>query len=704
MATTDLGKIRNIGIIAHIDAGKTTVTERILYYTGKTYKIGEVHEGAAVMDWMAQERERGITITSAATTTFWTPAAGPYGGEKIRINIIDTPGHVDFTAEVERSLRVLDGGVVVFDGKMGVEPQSETVWRQADKYHVPRICFVNKLDAIGGDFYMSLDTIKDRLGANAHAYQLPIGSESNMTGVVDLLTRKGYLFTDEMGAHPEVVDVPAEMTEQVEEYRGKLVEAICETDDTLLEKYLNGEEPTVEELKLAARKAVAGAHFFPVLAGSALKNKAIQPLLDAVVELLPSPVDVPAVTGTNPKTGEEEARETSDSEPFAALAFKVMNDSHIGQLTYFRVYSGKLTSGSYVYNSTKDKKERISRIMMMHANQREEVAEVGAGEIAAAIGLKDTFTGDTLCDESRPIILENITFPEPVISLAIEPKTKADQEKMSLALQRLGLEDPTFRVKSDQETGQAIISGMGELHLDIIVDRMRREFNVEANTGAPQVAYRETIKRPAEAEGKYVRQSGGRGQYGHVFIKLEPREPGEGYEFVDGVVGGKVPKEFIPPVNKGIQEAAETGVVAGFPMIDFRATLFDGSYHEVDSSEVAFKIAGAMALKDAAKKADPVLLEPIMKVEVTVPDEFMGDVIGDLSSRRGQIQESEMRGNARVVKALVPLAEMFGYATTVRGMTQGRASFAMEPSHYAEVPANVAMQIASKSSPKEISA
>lgn len=699
---TTLDKIRNIGIIAHIDAGKTTVTERVLYYTGKTYKIGEVHEGEATMDWMAQERERGITITSAATTTFWIPSGGHWKGEKIRINIIDTPGHVDFTAEVERSLRVLDGGVVVFDGKMGVEPQSETVWRQADKYKVPRICFVNKLDAIGGDYFMSLQTIKDRLGANAQAYQLPIGTESNFKGVVDLLTRQAYLFTDELGGAPEITDVPSDMKDQVEEYRAKLVEAISETDDLLLEKYLNGVEPEVDELKNALRRAVAATTLFPVLAGSALKNKAIQPMLDAVVELLPSPVDVPAVTGTNPKTGEEEQRNTDDAEPFAALAFKVMNDPHIGQLTYFRVYSGKLSSGSYVYNSTKDSKERISRIMLMHANNREEIPEIYAGEIGAAVGLKDTFTGDTLCDESRPIILENITFPEPVISLAIEPKTKADQEKMSLALQRLGLEDPTFRVKSDVETGQAIISGMGELHLDIIVDRMRREFNVEANTGQPQVAYRETIKRMAEAEGKYIRQSGGRGQYGHVLIRVEPKGPAEGYEFVDAVVGGRIPREFIPAVDKGIKEALETGVVAGYPVIDVKATLYDGSFHEVDSSEIAFKIAGAMAFKDATRLADPVLLEPIMKVEVTVPEEFMGDIIGDLSSKRGQIQDTEQRGNARVIKSLVPLSEMFGYATQVRSMTQGRASYSMEPSHYAEVPASIAAQISAKSAPKEV--
>jgi elongation factor G len=695
-----LDKIRNIGIIAHIDAGKTTTTERILYYTGRTYKIGEVHEGAATMDWMAQERERGITITSAATTTFWTPKEGFYKDQKHRINIIDTPGHVDFTAEVERSLRVLDGGVVVFDGKMGVEPQSETVWRQADKYGVPRICFVNKINQTGGDFYKTLDSIHERLSQRAYAIHLPIGSEQQVKGIVDLVTMKAYTYDDFQDKDLTIGEIPADMREKAEQYRQELVEAAVESDDQLMERYLDGQELTTEELSAAIRKSVLTGKFFAVTGGDG-RGVIVEKLLDAVIDFLPSPLDVGAVTGIDPKTGEEASREPSDNAPFAALAFKVMNDPHIGQLTYFRVYSGKITSGSYVYNSTKDKKERVSRVMMMHANNREEITEVGAGEIAAAIGLKDTFTGDTLCSDASPIILENITFPEPVISLAIEPKTKADQEKMSLALQRLGLEDPTFRVKSDQDTGQAIISGMGELHLDIIVDRMRREFNVEANTGAPQVAYRETIKGSADAEGKYIRQSGGRGQYGHVFLKVGPQPAGEGYEFVDAIVGGRIPREFIPAVDKGIKEALETGVVAGYPMIDIKATLYDGSYHDVDSSEIAFKIAAATAFKDAARKATPILLEPIMKVEVTVPEEFMGDIIGDLSSRRGQIEGSESRGNARVVSALVPLAEMFGYATTVRGMTQGRASFAMEPSHYAEVPGNLASQIASKNTPKE---
>ena len=695
-----LDKIRNIGIIAHIDAGKTTTTERILFYTGRTYKIGEVHEGAATMDWMAQERERGITITSAATTTFWTPKEGPYGGQKIRINIIDTPGHVDFTAEVERSLRVLDGGVVVFDGKMGVEPQSETVWRQADKYGVPRICFVNKINQTGGDFYKTLDSIHERLSRRAYAIHLPIGSEQDIKGVVDLIDMKAYTYDNFQDKELKVGEIPAELKEKAEEYRQRLLEAAVEADDELMEKYLEGHEVTTDELKAAIRKSVLSGQFYAVTGGDG-RGVIVEKLLDAVVDFLPSPLDIGPVTGIDPKTGDEITRAPSDTEPFAALAFKVTNDPHIGQLTYFRVYSGKLTSGSYVYNSVKDKKERVSRIMMMHANQREEVQEISAGEIAAAIGLKDTFTGDTLCDESKPIVLETITFPEPVISLAIEPKTKADQEKMSLALQRLGLEDPTFKVKSDQETGQAIVSGMGELHLDIIVDRMRREFNVEANTGAPQVAYRETIKGAADAEGKYIRQSGGRGQYGHVFLKIEPQPAGDGFEFVDAIVGGRIPREFIPAVAKGVKEALETGVVAGYPVIDVKATLYDGSYHDVDSSEIAFKIAAATAFKDAARKASPILLEPIMRVEVTVPEEFMGDIIGDLSSRRGQIQGSESRGNARVVQAQVPLAEMFGYATTVRGMTQGRAAFAMEPSHYAEVPSNIAAAIASKNTSKD---
>lgn len=693
-----LDKIRNIGIIAHIDAGKTTVTERILYYTGKTYKIGEVHEGAAVMDWMAQERERGITITSAATTAFWTTKEGPNANVKHRINIIDTPGHVDFTAEVERSLRVLDGGVVVFDGKMGVEPQSETVWRQADKYNVPRICFINKLDATGGDFYMSLDSIKERLGANAHPIQLPIGQEQAFKGVVDLLTRKAIVYTDEMGKEPKIEDTPADMKDKVEEYRAKLVEAIAEQNDDLLERYLEGEEISVEELKSGLRKATLGYNLVPVMAGSALKNKGVQPLLDAVVDYLPSPLDKEAVKGVNPKTESEEERQTSDDEPFAALAFKVMTDPFVGRLTYFRVYSGKMTSGSYVFNSTKNTRERVGRILLMHANSREEINEIGAGEIGAAVGLKDTFTGDTLCAEDKPIVLESIKFPEPVISLAIEPKTKADQEKMGLSLAKLSEEDPTFRMKTDLDTGQAIISGMGELHLEIIVDRMKREFNVEANVGKPQVAYKETIRKNANGEGKYIRQTGGRGQYGHCLVRIEPKPRGDGYEFVSEIVGGAIPKEYIPAIEKGVREAMDNGILAGFPMVDAKVAVYDGSYHEVDSSEAAFKIAGSMALKDAVGKADPVILEPIMRIEVTTPEEFMGDVIGDLSSKRAQIEGTEARGNARVVKALVPLAEMFGYATALRSMTQGRANFNMEPSHYQEVPANIGATIAAKGS------
>ena len=691
-----LDKIRNIGIIAHIDAGKTTVTERVLFYTGKTYKIGEVHEGAATMDWMAQERERGITITSAATTAFWTTNIGPNKDQRHRINIIDTPGHVDFTAEVERSLRVLDGGVVVFDGKMGVEPQSETVWRQADKYHVPRICFINKLDAIGGDFYMSLNSIKERLGANAHPIQLPIGHESNFKGMVDLIRRQAIVYSEDMTKDPENVDIPEDMKADVEKYRSQLVEAVAEQNDSLLEKYLGGEELTEEELITGLRSATIAYKLVPVMAGSALKNKGVQPLLNAVVDYLPSPVDVPFVKGINPRTEAEEERKTEDEEPFAAVAFKVMTDPFVGRLTYFRVYSGKITAGSYVYNSTKTSKERLGRILLMHANQREEINEIGAGEIGAAVGLKDTFTGDTLCDEAKPIVLERITFPEPVISLAIEPKTKADQEKMGIALSKLSEEDPTFTVKTNQETGQAIISGMGELHLDIIVDRMKREFNVEANVGRPQVAYRETIKRVAQGEGKYIRQSGGRGQYGHALVRVEPRGRGEGYEFVSEVVGGAIPREFIGPIEKGVKEAMENGVLAGYPMVDMKVAVYDGSYHDVDSSEFSFKIAGSMALKDATKKADPVLLEPIMKVDVTTPEEFLGDVIGDLSSKRAQIEGSEARGNARIVKALVPLAEMFGYVTTLRSMTQGRASSSMEPSHYQEAPSSVSSAIIAK--------
>ena len=692
-----LDKIRNIGIIAHIDAGKTTVTERILFYTGKSYKIGEVHEGEAVMDWMAQERERGITITSAATTTFWGTKDGLYKDQRHRINIIDTPGHVDFTAEVERSLRVLDGGVVVFDGKMGVEPQSETVWRQADKYSVPRICFINKLDATGGDFYKSLSSIKDRLGANAHPIQLPIGEEQGFRGIVNLIRQKATVYTDDLGKEPKEVEVPDDMKEKVQTYRSKLIEQIAEhSSDEILEKYLAGVELTIDELIVGLRTATISGKVIPVMAGSALKNKAIQPLLDAVIELLPSPLDVPAVTGIDPKSNQEEERKTDENEPFAALAFKVMSDPFVGRLTYFRVYSGKLSAGSYIYNSTKDTKERVGRILLMHANARQEIPEISAGEIGAAVGLKDTFTGDTLCDESKPIVLENIRFPEPVISLAIEPKTKADQEKMGLSLAKLSEEDPTFRMRTDHETGQAIISGMGELHLEIIVDRMKREFKVEANVGRPQVAYKETIRKTSQGEGKYIRQTGGRGQYGHCFVRVEPKGRGEGSEFISEVVGGAIPREFIPAIGKGVKEAGDNGVIAGYPMVDYKAAVYDGTFHEVDSSEVAFKIAGSLAFKDAVKRADPVILEPIMKIEVTTPEEFMGDVIGDLSSKRARIEASEPRGNAKVIRALVPLAEVFGYATSLRSLTSGRASFNMEPSHYEEVPANIAANLVSK--------
>ncbi len=694
---TTLDKIRNIGVIAHIDAGKTTVTERVLFYTGKTYKIGEVHKGEAVMDWMAQERERGITITSAATTTFWSTKAEPFKGQKHQINIIDTPGHVDFTAEVERSLRVLDGGVVIFDGKMGVEPQSETVWRQADKYNVPRICFINKLDATGGDFYKSLDSIKNRLGSNAHPINLPIGEEQGFKGIVDLIRQKATVYTDELGKEPKEEEIPSELKSKVEEYRASLIEQIAEhSTDELLEKYLAGEELPIEELIKGLRAATISGKVVPVMAGTALKNKGIQPLLDAVIELLPSPLDVPAVKGTNPKANQEEERRTDETEPFSAIAFKVMSDPFVGRLTYFRVYSGKLTAGSYVYNSTKDKKERVGRILLMHANARQEISEVSAGEIGAAVGLKETFTGDTLCNEEKPIILENIRFPEPVISLAIEPKTKIDQEKMGLSLAKLAEEDPTFKLKTDQETGQAIISGMGELHLDILVDRMKREFNVEANVGRPQVAYKETIKKVAQGEGKYIRQTGGRGQYGHCFVRVEPRGRGEGNEFVSEIVGGAIPREFISAIGKGIKEAQDNGVLAGYPVVDVRVAVYDGSYHDVDSSEVAFKIAGSLAFKEAVKRADPTVLEPIMKIEVTSPEEFTGEVIGNLSSNRAKIEASEPQGNARVVEALVPLAEIFGYATTLRSLTSGRAAFNMEPSHYEEIPANIKAKLAEK--------
>jgi len=680
-----LEKTRNIGIIAHIDAGKTTVTERILFYTGKKHKIGEVHEGAAEMDWMEQEQERGITITSAATTCFWKDA---------RINIIDTPGHVDFTAEVERSLRVLDGGVVIFDGVAGVEPQSETVWHQADKYNVPRIAFINKLDRTGADFYKDLDSIHERLTKNAYPVQLPIGAEADFKGIVDLFERKARVYQDDMGTKWEDTDVPEDMKEKVEEYRNKLVEAIVENNEELMNKYLGGEEISVADLKAELRKAVCAGKIVPVFCGSALKNKGVQFLLDAVVDYLPSPLDIPSIIGFDPKDEEKKIEiKPDDNEKFAALAFKIATDSFVGKLAFIRVYSGTLKSGSYVLNSSTGKKERIGRLVRMHANHREEVQEVYAGEIAAVIGLKGTTTGNTLCDESRPVILESISFPEPVISIAVEPKTKADQEKMGTALAKLAEEDPTFRVKTDEEVNQTLISGMGELHLDIIIDRMKREFNVEANIGQPQVAYRETIKTAAEAEGKYIKQSGGRGQYGHCYLRVEPLEEGAGFEFVDEVKGGAIPKEYIPAIEKGVKEAMDKGVIAGYPMVDIKATVYDGTYHEVDSSEGAFKIAGSMAFQEAVKKGNPVLLEPIMKVVVITPENFMGDVIGDLNSKRGQVGEMTDRGQVKAITAKVPLASMFGYATQLRSMTQGRASYSMEFSHYSEVPKNVAESI-----------
>lgn len=686
-----LEKTRNFGIIAHIDAGKTTVSERILYYTGRTYKIGEVHEGAAVMDWMEQEQERGITITSAATTCFWATMDDP--DTKYRFNIIDTPGHIDFTAEVQRSLRVLDGAVVVFDGVAGVEPQSETVWHQADKFEVPRICFINKLDRMGADFFRSFKTIQDRLTNNAVAMQIPVGSEADVSGVIDLLRMKYIVFEGDKGQNVATKDIPDNMKDEAEKYHQTLVEKVAETDDELLSKYLEGQELPYEDLKKAIRKATIENKLVPVFTGTALKNKGVQPMLDAVVEYLPSPLDIPSIKGTNPKNGEEMERHASDTEPFAALAFKVAADPFVGTLTFFRVYSGILKAGSYVANPGKNKKERIGRIVRMHANHREDVEEVYAGEIAAAIGLKDTFTGDTLCDEGHPILLESIEFPEPVISVAIEPKTKADQEKMGIALNRLAQEDPTFTVKGDPETNETIISGMGELHLDVLVDRMKREFKVEANVGNPQVAYKETIRTAVKQEGKFIRQSGGRGQYGHVWLELSPKDRGAGFEFIDKVVGGAIPREYIPAVEKGIKEAMTKGILAGYPVVDVSVTLYDGTFHEVDSSEMAFQIAGSMAFQDGAKKASPVILEPIMKVEVVMPEEFMGDVMGDLNSKRGRIEKMEDRAKNKVVDAKVPLSEMFGYATQVRSMTQGRASYTMEFDHYAEVPNNVAEKI-----------
>jgi elongation factor G len=684
-----LAKTRNIGIIAHIDAGKTTVTERVLFYTKKIYKIGEVHEGAATMDWMPQEQERGITITAAATTCSW---------DDHRINIIDTPGHVDFTVEVERSLRVLDGAVVVFDGVAGVEPQSETVWRQADKYRVPRICFINKLDRTGADFWRCVDMIRERLGARPVPIQLPIGMEEKFRGIVDLISMKAIVYkAEDLGAEEEIIDIPADLLEAAKAQREKMVEAVAEMDDELTHKYLEGHDLSAADIKRGLRLGTLQSRIVPVLAGSALKNKGVQPVLDAVVDYLPSPLDVPPVVGIHPVTHAEIIQLVDDSAPFSALAFKIAADPYVGKLAYFRVYSGQLKAGSYVLNAAKGKKERIGRILQMHANHREEIDVVYAGDIAAAVGLKETFTGDTLSDPDHPVVLENIVFPEPVIEVAIEPKTKADQDKLGIALQRLAEEDPTFRVHTDEESGQTRIAGMGELHLDVLVDRMVREFKVAANVGRPRVSYRETIRRVAEGNYRHVKQTGGKGQYGHVVIKIEPNEPGKGYEFVDKIVGGTIPREYIRPIDMGIKEALETGPYAGYPMVDVKVTLFDGSFHEVDSSEMAFRIAASMALKEAAAKASPVILEPLMRVEVTLPEQFLGDVIGDINARRGHIEAMESRSTTQVIRARVPLAEMFGYATDLRSMTQGRASYSMELSHYAEVPASLAAELVAKS-------
>jgi len=682
-----LDNTRNIGIMAHIDAGKTTVTERILFYTGRVHKIGEVHDGAATMDWMIQEQERGITITSAATTCEW---------RNNRVNIIDTPGHVDFTVEVERSLRVLDGAVAVFCSVGGVEPQSETVWRQADKYKVPRLAFINKMDRLGADFFRGVSMIKDRLGANPVPIQLPVGSEENFKGIVDLVSMTTTIYTDDLGKTEEHNQIADDLVEMANEYREKLIEAVAETSEELMMKYLEGTEITEQEIREGIRRGVIGNKFIPVLCGSAFKNKGVQPLLDAVVDYMPSPLDVPPINGVHPDTGEEDHRTASDSEPFSALAFKIMSDPFVGKLAFFRVYSGVLSAGSYVYNSTKGKKERIGRILQMHANHREDIQEVRSGDIAAAIGLKDTTTGDTLCDEKTPIILERMVFPEPVIHVAIEPKTKVDQEKMGGALSRLAEEDPTFKMHTDTETGQTIIGGMGELHLEIIVDRLQREFKVQCDVGRPQVAYKETIRKTVKAEGKFVRQSGGRGQYGHCWVELMPLEPGSGFEFVNKVVGGVIPREYINPIGAGIQEALQNGILAGYPVLDLRATVYDGSYHDVDSSEMAFKIAGSMAFKAGALKADPAIIEPVMKVEVTVPEEYMGDVIGDISSRRGRIEGMEARGNTQVVRGFVPLSEMFGYSTDLRSATQGRGVYVMQFDHYEEVPKGIADGIIAK--------
>ena len=682
-----LAKTRNIGIMAHVDAGKTTTTERILYYTGKIHKIGETHEGASQMDWMEQEQERGITITSAATTAQWNGH---------RVNIIDTPGHVDFTIEVQRSLRVLDGAVTVLDSQSGVEPQTETVWRQATEYGVPRIVFANKMDKIGADFLYSVRTIHERLQANAHPIQLPIGAEDNFTGIIDLIKMKAEIYTNDLGTDIQETDIPEDLQDLAEEWREKLVEAVAETDEALMERYLEGEEISEAELKAAIRKATCAVEFYPVLCGSAFKNKGVQLMLDAVVDYLPSPLDVPSIKGVDPNTDQEVERHSSDEEPFSALAFKVMTDPFVGRLTFFRVYSGTLQSGSYVKNSTKGKRERVGRILQMHANSRQEIPEVFSGDIAAAVGLKDTTTGDTLCDEKAEVILESMEFPDPVIEVAIEPKSKADQDKMAIALQKLAEEDPTFRAYTNQETGETVIAGMGELHLDIIVDRMRREFKVEANVGAPQVSYRETFRASTQAEGKFVRQSGGKGQYGHVWIEFTPNEEGAGFEFENAIVGGVVPREYIPAVEAGLKDAMENGVLAGYPLVDIKAKLYDGSYHDVDSSETAFKVAASMALKAAAKKAQPAILEPMMAVEITVPEEYFGDVMGHVNARRGRVEGSEVRGNAQIVKGMIPLSEMFGYATTLRSATQGRGTFSMTFDHYEDVPKSIAEEIIKK--------
>ena len=681
-----LNHTRNIGIMAHIDAGKTTTTERILYYTGRIHKIGETHDGASQMDWMAQEQERGITITSAATTAAWNGH---------RVNIIDTPGHVDFTVEVERSLRVLDGAVAVLDAQSGVEPQTETVWRQATTYGVPRVVFVNKMDKTGADFLYSVKTLHDRLGANALPIQLPIGAEDNFEGIIDLVEMKQYMYTNDLGTDIQVGEIDAAHLEDAEMYRDQLIEAVSNLDEELMMKYLEGEEISIEELKAAIRRATINVELFPVLCGSAFKNKGVQLMLDAVIDYLPAPTDIPSIKGTL-EDGTEVERHAADEEPFAALAFKVMTDPFVGKLTFFRVYSGVLSSGTYVLNSTKGKRERVGRLLQMHANSRNEITECCAGDIAAAVGLKDTTTGDTLCDPDNVVILESMVFPEPVISLSVEPKSKADQDKMGIALQKLAEEDPTFRTHTHEETGETIIAGMGELHLDIIVDRMRREFKVECNVGAPQVAYRETFTQAAEVEGKFVRQSGGRGQYGHVWIKFEPQEAGAGYEFKDAVVGGVVPREYIGSVDAGLKDALQTGQLSGFPVVDIKATLFDGSYHDVDSSEMAYKIAASMALKNAYEKCKPVLLEPVMKVEVVIPDEYLGDVMGDITSRRGRLDGMEARGNAQVIRAFVPLSEMFGYATALRSNTQGRGNYSMEMDHYEQVPKSLADEVNKK--------